>query len=139
MTRITVSPQLRRLVTARANSRCEYCLLPEGDSTIKHAVDHIRAIKHNGLTEEGNLALACIVCNQNKGSDIATIDPESRQLVRLFNPRSDIWGEHFALDGAVIVGLTGVGRGTAEILKLNTPTRVKHRALLQSTDRYPKH
>ncbi|WP_374689511.1 HNH endonuclease [Promineifilum sp.] len=137
MTRITISPPLRRLVSARADERCEYCLLPEAHSTVRHTVDHIRALKHNGPTEPDNLALACTVCNRNKGSDIATIDPETQQLVRLFDPRRDHWSEHFALDGAEIIGLTAIGRGTVAVLQLNEPTRVQHRRLLQERGHYP--
>jgi hypothetical protein len=52
---------LRRLVRARANERCEYCLVPESMALATHWVDHVVAEKHGGLTEEGNLALSCVL------------------------------------------------------------------------------
>lgn len=137
MTRITISAQLRQLISVRADYRCEYCLLPEKNSSVRHVVDHIRAVKHEGATEADNLALACVVCNRNKGSDIATFDPETQQLVRLFNPRRDIWAEHFKLEGAKIEGLTPIGRGTSNLMQFNHLTRVENRALLQEEGHYP--
>ena len=127
MTRIPVSPALRRLVAGRVGYRCEYCLLAEQDTTARHTIDHIIAVKHGGPTEADNLALACVECNANKGSDIATIDLESGELVPLFNPRLDIWEEHFAFDGAAIVGLTPIGRGTVRMLQFNEPIQLQRR------------
>ncbi|CUS06046.1 Restriction endonuclease [Candidatus Promineifilum breve] len=137
MARINISAQLRQRVSARANNQCEYCLLSERDSTVNHTIDHIRALKHGGTSDADNLALACVVCNRNKGSDIATIDPENKILVRLFDPRRDIWQDHFMLDGANIVGLTPSGRGTVSILQFNEPTRVQDRAFLQAKGHFP--
>jgi 5-methylcytosine-specific restriction endonuclease McrA len=58
---------------------------------------HIIAEKHSGETVESNLALSCSICNKNKGSDIASIDPETDEVVRLYNPRKDSWENHFQL------------------------------------------
>lgn len=137
MIRPPVSPELRQLVSARAKERCEYCLLAEQDTTGRHVVDHVIAIKHHGATESDNLALACVSCNGHKGSDIAAIDPESGQLVPLFNPRYQVWDEHFTLEGARIVGLTPIGRGTTYVLQLNEPNRLQLRAGLIEQGRYP--
>lgn len=128
MSRVPVSRQLRRSVAARADYRCEYCHLSEADTSARHTVDHIIAVKHGGPTELDNLALACVECNANKGSDIATIDPEGGELVPLFNPRLDNWEEHFALDGVMIVGLTPIGRGTVRMLQFNEPVQSQRRA-----------
>jgi hypothetical protein len=49
-------------------------------------IDHIIAEKHGGQAVESNLALACAHCNRFKGPNIAGLDPESREIVRLFNP-----------------------------------------------------
>src|SRR5438046_2311361 len=68
---------LRRLVRERAGERCEYCLMPEQLTLAAHWVDHIAAEKHGGRTEEANLALSCVLCNQHKGSDLTSIDPET--------------------------------------------------------------
>jgi len=52
-------------------------------------------VKHGGQTIEENLALCCALCNRYKGSDIASIDPETGLLTLLFHPRLDRWGKHF--------------------------------------------
>lgn len=43
------------------------------------------------------------------------------EIRRLYNPREDVWGEHFRLDGASLAGLTGVGRATVQVLAMNEP------------------
>ena len=53
--------------------------------------------------------------------------------MRLFNPRTDIWREHFRYDGAVLVGLTPVGRTTIQTLSINLPLRVAARRALMET------
>lgn len=71
-----ISAALRQQVYDRANGCCEYCLIPELAVLFTHQVDHVIAEKHGGLTEAFNLALACVLCNKFKGSDIASIDVE---------------------------------------------------------------
>jgi hypothetical protein len=50
--------------------------------------------------------------------------------VRLFHPRRDKWTEHFAMDGALIVGKTPIGRVTVSLLRMNDARRLRVRALL---------
>ncbi len=102
---------LRRSVTERAGFRCEYCLLPAASAFFPHEVDHIVAEKHGGATTEANLAYTCWRCNRHKGSDLTTFDPLTGELTRLFNPRGQIWAEHFAVEGARLAGLTPVRTG----------------------------
>jgi 5-methylcytosine-specific restriction endonuclease McrA len=83
-----VSSGLRREIHQRALGRCEYCLLSQEDAFFPHEPDHVIAEKHGGATTIENLALACFDCNSFKGSDIASIDPDTGNLVALFNPRS---------------------------------------------------
>jgi len=60
------------LVEARAEQRCEDCLLPAALAFIlPYEVDHVIAEKHGGVTEEGNLAVACWRSNRHKGTDLA--------------------------------------------------------------------
>src|SRR5215211_2726727 len=112
-----VSAALRREVRERAGERCEYCLLLESQAFFPHEPDHLIAQKHDGQTVFANLALACFDCNRFKGSDIASIDVVSGQVVGLFNPRTERWSEHFRLqeDGSIIP-LTAVGRVTETLL-----------------------
>ncbi len=58
---------LERFVWRRAKSLCEYCQLPQAFSPLPHAIDHIVARQHHGLTKSENLALACFFCNSYKG------------------------------------------------------------------------
>lgn len=121
---------LRRLVRDRALGACEYCLFPEVMALVPHEVDHVVAQKHGGATDAANLALSCALCNKRKGSDIASIDPDSAALVALFHPRREAWREHFELQGAVILPLSPTGRATARLLAMNDPARVEERSLL---------
>jgi len=84
-------------------------------------IDHIIARQHGGLTELGNLALACLHCNRHKGPNIAGRDPESHQIVRLFHPRSDEWTEHFEWKGPWLEGTSPIGRTTILVLAINAP------------------
>lgn len=87
---------LEQLVWSRAGHRCEYCLLPADLSSFSFQLNHVIAQKHGGPTDRANLALACFNCNSYKGPNIAGIDPEGGKLTRLFHPRRDRWGMHFA-------------------------------------------
>jgi hypothetical protein len=93
-------------------------------------IDHVRAQKHGGLTEFGNLALSCLPCNSYKGPNVAGYDPESGEIVALFNPRTDQWARHFAWDGPTLIGKTSMARVTIAVLRINAPERVEHRRLL---------
>lgn len=79
---------LRKLVYGRANGCCEYCFFPEIATLASHEVDHIIAEKHGGLTEADNLALSCVLCNKHKGSDLASIDPETKKTGSTLSPTS---------------------------------------------------
>jgi hypothetical protein len=121
---------LRRLVVERAQARCEYCKISELAGLVAHEIDHIIAEKHGGLTEAENLALSCAPCNKYKGSDIASIDPETKQLTFLYNPRQNKWSDHFQLRDAYFVSSTPTGRVTIRLLQLNHPDRIAERELL---------
>jgi HNH endonuclease len=120
---------LRDLVYLRAKGNCEYCLISEEVCYSKHQIDHIIAEKHGGLTIENNLALSCTFCNKHKGSDIASVDSETDEIVPLFNPRRDIWSEHFVIESGYFNGLTSKARATIRLLRLNILTRVEERRI----------
>ncbi len=121
---------LRSQVWARAGSRCEYCQLPHGCSTLSFQLDHIISLKHHGPTLLDNLALACFYCNTHKGPNLAGFELDQRVITRLFHPRRDIWTEHFRWNGAVLLGLSPVGRVTIDVLNINLAERIEHRRLL---------
>lgn len=74
--------------------------------------------------------MSCALCNQHKGSDIASLDPADGALTPLFHPRRERWSEHFALREGFIIPLTAIGRVTGRLLQLNAPNRIGERELL---------
>jgi hypothetical protein len=134
MSKTYISAALRRLVYERSNQACEYCLLPEVAAFVSHEVDHVIAEKHGGLTESDNLALSCSVCNKYKGSDLASIDLISREIIRLYNPRCDSWPDHFQLEAGSMLPLTPIGQVTVQLLQINRPERVEERKLLMQAE-----
>jgi HNH endonuclease len=118
---------LRRQVIDRAGNRCEYCLLHADLAFFPHEVDHVIAEKHGGMTEADNLAFACWRCNRHKGSDLGSFDPETEEFSLLFNPRTQDWAEHFAIQEEHIVGITPEGRTTVCLLQLNSEARLIER------------
>jgi hypothetical protein len=135
MTRIATS--IRAIVITRARYSCEYCHLHVDYGALVHEIDHVVAQKHGGPTELNNLAYACAQCNRLKGSNIASTDPLTGQIITLFNPRIDQWDEHFKHDGPTIIPLTAAGRATERVLQLNQVDRILLRKELISTGRYP--
>ncbi len=131
-----ISQELRRLVAERADSLCEYCLIPDADG-VSFQIDHIISVKHGGSTIPDNLAYACIYCNLQKGTDLGSINWRTGELVRFFNPRRDFWGEHFDLNEDVIQSLTDIGEVTARILDFNSEDRILERQALIAVGRYP--
>ena len=121
---------LRELVRSRAGGRCEYCHLPEQFSELYFHIEHIIPRQHGGTDGAENLALACPECNLVKGPNLAGVEPGTHAVVRLFHPRRDKWTEHFAMDGALIVGKTPIGRVTVSLLRMNDARRLRVRALL---------
>ena len=97
-----IPAKLRRLVYELADRRCEYCLIPEIAVLAAHEVDHIISQKHGGSTESENLALSCALCNKRKGSDIASLDEETGDIVALYHPRRERWLDHFQLADSLI-------------------------------------
>jgi len=61
------------------------------------------------------------------------------EAVSLFNPRIQVWGEHFAWskDGIRIVGRTACGRATVETLRLNRELAVLARRRWVSVGWHP--
>ncbi len=130
MSKTYIPSALRKLVYERAQGCCEYCLIPDTFVLAAHQIDHIISEKHGGLTEANNLALSCVLCNKHKGSDLASIIPETSQIIPLYHPRQDRWNEHFKLSNAQLIPLTPTGRVTIQLLQLNRSDRIEERKLL---------
>lgn len=130
---------MRRVIAARANGRCEYCVCPKAFATERFAVEHIVPRSVGGETTLDNLAWSCIGCNGHKSSKQQALDPQTQTFVALFDPRQQRWSEHFAWsdDGTKVVGLTACGRATIVALKLNRFGVVNLRRLLVGAGVHP--
>jgi hypothetical protein len=128
---------LRDHVRERAGRACEYGRLPEEFVSTPFQLDHIISEKHQGLTTAHNLAWCCLHCNSFKGPNIAGRDEATNHTVRLFNPRTDDWRDHFAWHGAVLLGRTPIGRATVAVLRINLSYRVALRESLIEEGVYP--
>lgn len=122
-----MNAELRNFVRARAQNRCEYCRFPHDAQRLSFHVEHIIAKQHGGGDDGSNLAWACDRCNVHKGPNLCSIDPHTGQMVELFNPRRDVWADHFALNEAHIAGLTPTGRATVRLLQMNSRRRIEVR------------
>jgi len=118
---------LTRLVWRRAKDRCEYCQVPQAADDASFEIDHIIARKHGGESVASNLCLSCFYCNVFKGSDISSLEPNTRKLTPLFNPRRHKWATHFRWQGAYLIGRTPIGRVTVALLHINDDYRVELR------------
>ncbi|HWD91188.1 MAG TPA: HNH endonuclease signature motif containing protein [Verrucomicrobiae bacterium] len=119
-----------QFVRDRAGNRCEYCRLSQNFSALRFHLEHITARQHGGADSPDNLALACPECNFRKGTNLSGIDPDTGQIFPLFDPRKQLWEEHFVRDGANILGKSAVGRTTAWLLEMNSPDRLRLRRTL---------
>jgi HNH endonuclease len=124
----------REFLLQRALNRCEYCHFPEASLAVGLHVDHVIAQQHGGDDSLENLAMACAHCNFQKGPNVASVDPENRQIFRLFNPRSDVWAAHFVIAEDQILGLTPLGRATVNLLEFNIPINIEFRRHLRLMD-----
>jgi hypothetical protein len=123
--------ETRPRVRERAGNRCEYCRIHQRHYLITFHIEHIVARQHQGSDDDANLALACHSCNRRKGPNLAGLDPETGELTRLFNPRTDAWTHHFQIQAGRIIGRTPVGRTTVSVLNMNHPDRVRTRVELE--------
>lgn len=129
--------KLAELVWRRAAGRCEYCQVAQGFDRLAFEIDHIFAQKHRGPTRAGNLCLACFASNNHKGPNISGIDPKTRKIVPLFNPRRHKWSRHFRWDGLLLIGLTPNGRATVAVLEIYLEYRVNYRQELIEAGLFP--
>jgi hypothetical protein len=132
-----IARRLHKAVVERANSRCEYCQLSQVGQEATFHVDHIQPIADGGLTQEENLAWACVSCSLKKGSRQVLMDSVTAELTRLFHPRLDVWRDHFRWDGEYLVALTATGRVTIDALALNRESIVWIRQELMLRGEHP--
>ncbi len=131
-----MSEALRERVQRRARGRCEYCLFPQTQALLPHQLDHVVARQHGGADGDTNLAFCCAVCNRYKGPNLSSVDPETGEVTRLFDPRTQRWADHFFLEGERILGSTPEGRSTAFLLRFNDEERLLERRVLLTRGHY---
>jgi 5-methylcytosine-specific restriction endonuclease McrA len=118
---VPISDATKQSVRERARYLCEYCHSLELLSANRFTIDHIVPRSLGGLDDIENLALACRRCNERRYNFVAGIDPQTQEIVPIFNPRQQQWAEHFiwTVDGTVIQGSTPIGRATCIRFDLN--------------------
>ena len=129
--------RLRRLVVQRSGDRCEYCHLTQTGQEATFHIDHVRPVTRGGITAADNLALACVSCSLRKGGKETAIDPDTGDEVPIFNPRRDVWPEHFSWERVTLIGLTSTGRATIQALDLNRPLVLTIRQEEAAAGRHP--
>lgn len=124
-----ISKEKADRVRRTADNRCGYCLSSQHYVMAKLEVEHIIPRALGGSDEEENLWLSCSLCNRYKGIQLEAIDLQTNKVVRLFNPRRQVWNEHFtwSSDGVRIIGLTETGRASVDALQLNNEIAVEVR------------
>lgn len=129
---------LRQFVRERASRRCEYCHLPDGAAAAaSFHVEHVLARQHGGSDDHSNRCWSCHRCNLHKGPNLSGRDSLTGRVVRLFDPRRQLWGRHFQWRGAMLVGRTQTGRATIAVLNINDPQRVELRRMLMHQGDWP--
>ena len=139
MSEIYIPIPIQIEVLRLANGYCEYCLYPESYASDFFHFDHIIAISKGGKSVLLNIARSCGRCNGLKSFNIEHFDPLTGQKMPLFNPRINIWTEHFQWsdDDLLILGQTPTGRATADLLQLNRGNVVNMRQLLKNAGLHP--
>ena len=116
-----IADEVRDRVREQAGNRCGYCLSPQHLVLGTLEIEHLIPRGRGGSDEEGNLWLACRLCNNFKADQVSARDPETGQMVALFNPRQQRWAEHFVWNPRrnQDSGKTPCGRATVIALQLN--------------------
>jgi len=74
---MNVAEELARTLRARAQGRCQYCLMHESLQGATFHIEHIVPQSRGGISDMGNLALACPGCNLHKAAKTTAVDPAS--------------------------------------------------------------
>ena len=133
------SKSIREKVEAGANKLCEYCLSPLEFSPDPFSIEHIFPLFLGGTNDLENLALSCQGCNGSKSIKTEAFDLVSQTISSFYNPRKDVWSEHFVWneDFTEIIGLTAKGRVTVKTLKLNRQRVINLRKILMLAGEHP--
>ncbi|ACK70868.1 HNH endonuclease [Gloeothece citriformis PCC 7424] len=130
---------LKIRIRQEAKNRCGYCLSLQKYVLGILEIEHIIPKAKGGTDDESNLWLACRLCNNYKGRQTEAKDPQTDEIVNLFNPRQQNWSDHFqwSEDGTEIIGKTACGRATVIALQLNNLIAVTVRTQWVSAGWHP--
>jgi HNH endonuclease len=131
--------EIRHFVRDRAKDCCEYCGTPAWFTSDDFAVEHISPSSRGGSDETDNYAWSCSGCNSRKFTAQQGRDPVTGEMAPLYNPRLDIWEEHFLWsdDKRLFIGKTPTGRATIVRIKINREGVANLREVLCETERHP--
>ena len=134
-----ISKALRDNICQQAENRCGYCLSPQDLIPYKLEIEHILPKGLGGETLEENLWLACRECNAHKAKRVKAVDNLSGKIANLFNPRLQIWWEHFEFspDSTEIIGKTPCGRASVSCLQMNNIYQTTARSAWVEINRFP--
>jgi len=121
---------VRHQVTLDAGERCSYCRSP-ALAGVPMVIDHIIPLVAGGTSNIENLCLACYRCNEFKNLKTSVRNPHSGQIILLFNPRTQLWSDHFGWseNGLLVVAHTPNGQATLDLLHLNSDWLVRARGI----------
>jgi len=106
---------------------------------VRFTMDHVVPVIAGGSETVENLALACFHCNRRKSNKQDSIDPETGAATALFNPRLQLWLDHFiwSADGLLVIPLTVTGRATVALMELNRARILEIRRADVEVGRHP--
>ncbi len=139
MPKNNISQPWKESLALRAFKCCEYCKSQDKYSPTAFTIDHVIPESLDGTTDFENLAYACFLCNRLKSNKFKVFDGVTEKWVRLFNPRKDIWKEHFVWNNTAtnIIGISTVGRCTVNELRLNRDKLVEYRNCIIQFGKHP--
>lgn len=112
------------LVRQRANFQCEYCHVTEIDCGGMLTMDHFIPTSKGGTDVLDNLVYACHRCNLYKHDYY----PLKSNDLSVFNPRIEIYQEHFMLlENGVLHPLSVTADFSIKLLRLNRGPLIAYR------------
>ena len=123
------SKEIKKIIRDRAKGRCEYCQWFDDYAPSPYNIEHIIPSSKGGTHSLDNLAFSCRGCNGHKSNKIKVKHQLTGENLNLYNPRIQVWSEHFKWgdDKTKIIGLTPVGEVTIDALKMNRDKLTKLR------------
>ncbi len=119
---------MREAIIRRAGGCCEYCRTPAAYSPEIFEFEHPRPRPGQTVPELDNLAWSCPACNRHKATRTTAADPQTGEVVPLFNPRTDRWPEHFGWSADLLA---------VEVLRMNRAAVVRFRLALKTVGQHP--